>query len=145
MVRPTPARRARPLPWIAIAGIVAAVVGVMVVLTLYLPALQAARQGNRVQVDDLTIRMEAHPDRAFAHGVDLDLSVEPAVGEEARVDVLPTMPTMGSMTATTQVTRTGPGTYRAVADLGMGGLWQVQVTVARAGRSDAVARFRLNA
>lgn len=136
----------RPVSWAVVAGAVVLVVAAMAFLTLYLPAAQAARQGNVVRVDGLTVRMSAQPDQAYSHGVDLDLAIEPVLESGALVDVAPFMPTMGSMLAQVgSVRQVGPSAYRAVADLGMGGLWQVQVTIHRPGQRDAVAHFRLNA
>jgi hypothetical protein len=138
-------RAARPLPWPLLFAAVLAVLGLLAFLTLYLPARQAAARGNTVRVQDLTIRLAAQPDPAFAHGVDLDVAVEPAPGAEASVDIQAMMPTMGNMTAETAgVAALGGGAYRAVADLGMAGLWEVRVVVHRPGQADATARFRLN-
>lgn len=120
-------------------------VGLLAFFTLYLPALQASRQGNVVRVQGLTVRMSAQPDAAYSHGVDLDVVIDPPLEAEASVEVAPMMLTMGHMPAVTSLRQVGPGAYRAVSDLGMGGLWRVQVTVHRPGQQDAVARFRLNA
>ena len=129
-----------------VAGVVLLLVGLMALLTLYLPALQAARQGNVVHVQDLTLHLTAQPDQAYQHGVDLELTVEPPLDGSASVDLLPSMPSMGNMRAETfGVQRLASGAYQSTADLGMGGLWDVQVLVRRPGRQDAVAHFRLNA
>ena len=136
----------KPLPWPVVAGAVVAIVGLMGLLTLYLPALHAARQGNVVHVQDLTLRLSAQPDQAYQHGVDLELTVDPSLNGAASVELLPSMPSMGNMRAQTfGVQRLPSGVYRSTADLGMGGLWDVQVLVRRPGRQDAVAHFRLNA
>ena len=129
-----------------VAGAVVMIVGLMGLLTFYLPALHAARQGNVVHVQDLTLRLSAQPDQAYQHGVDLELTVEPPLDGSANVELQPSMPSMGNMRADTfGVRRLASGAYRSTADLGMGGLWDVRVLVRRPGRQDAVAHFRLNA
>jgi hypothetical protein len=134
------------MPWALVAVLVLAVLAGLAFFTLYLPARQAAIAGNTVHVQDLTVRLTAQPNAAHPHGVDLDLAVEPPLAAGAAVDVTPTMPAMGNMTARLSgLTSTAPGAYRASADLGMGGLWQVRVTIRRPGQPDAVAHFRLNA
>jgi hypothetical protein len=129
-----------------VAAVVVLVVGAMAFLTLYLPAAHAARQGNVVRIDGLTVRMSAQADPAYNHGVDLDFAIEPPLDPSASVEVAPVMPTMGNMFArVASVSQVDPGAYVAVADLGMGGLWQVQVRVRRPGQRDTIAHFRLNA
>ena len=141
-----PRATSRPLPWPVVAAAALAIIGGLAFLTVYLPALQAARQGNVVRVQDLTLRLSAQPDGAYQHGVALEVAVDPPLASCAGVELAPSMPTMGSMRAeTSAVHQTGPGSCGIVADLGMGGLWQVQVTVHRPVRPAAVARFRLNA
>jgi hypothetical protein len=140
-VRPAAASR-RPLSWPVVGIVVAALVAVLAVLTLYLPA----REANVVRVQDLTVRLTAQPNQAYHHGIGLNVLVEPDLPSDAWLEVTPTMPTMGNMqAATTNVTRSGAGEYAAVSDLGMAGLWQVAVIIHRPGRSDAVARFRVTA
>ena len=136
----------RPLPWPVVAAFVAGVLGLLLLFTVYLPARHAASQGNSVRVQDLTISVSAAPAPASAHGVDLAVAIQPVPEDGASVEVLPAMPVMGSMHAeSVDVRPAGPGAYRAQADLGMGGLWEVQVTVRRPGRAAATAHFRLNA
>jgi hypothetical protein len=80
------------------------------------------------------------------HGVSLDVGIDPPLADDASVQLALTMPTMGNMSAqATSAQRTRVSHFQASADLGMGGLWQVQLTVQRPGRPDVVARFRLNA
>ena len=137
---------AKPLPWAVVVGLAALAVAALGFFTLYLPARQTAQHGNVVRVDGLTVRLTAQPDAAYSHGVDLDVTIDPAPGSGTAVEVTPSMPTMGNMVANvTSLRQSGPGAYRAVSDLGMGGLWEVQVTVHRPGQRDAVGRFRVNA
>ncbi len=123
-----------------------AVVGALVLLTVYLPARRAAAQGNTVVVDGMSVRLSAGPDRTYEHGVSLEVTIAPEPGSDAVVQLAPCMPTMGNMAADVgPVSKVAPGVYRGSADLGMAGLWQVQVVIQRPGLPDAVARFRLNA
>lgn len=128
------------------AAAVIGLVGLMAFLTLYLPALQARRQGNLVHAHGLTFRLSAQPNFAYRHGVELELAISPPLDALATVEMRPSMPSMGSMRAQVSgLHQLAPGRYQAAADLGMGGLWEVQVLVHRPGQPDTVARFRLNA
>jgi hypothetical protein len=121
---------------------VTAALGVLGLLTVYLPA----RQGNVVHVQDMTVRLTAEPGAGGEHVVDLAIAIEPPPGKDATIEVIPTMPTHSNMGAnSTQWWQAGESAYEAVADLGMSGPWVVAVVIRRPGREDAVARFRLNA
>src|SRR5205823_1535371 len=135
--QPLSASQPKPLPWPLVGGVVLMVLALLAFFTLYLPGRQAAQVGNTVNVQDLTVRVTATPSAAYAHGVEFDVTVDPVPAADAIVEVTPTMPTMGNMAAQLSGLRpTSPGGYHAVADLGMGGLWQVQVTVHRPGQPD---------
>lgn len=139
-------RPVRPLPWPVVAGLVAVVVALLLGLTVYLPARQAAANGNTVHVQDLAIGLSASPDRALPHTAELRVSFQPELPPDAGVELAASMPTMANMPAERiSDAELTAGSYRAVAQLGMAGPWQVLVTVRRPGRPDAIARFRLNA
>lgn len=134
----------RPIPWWFVATFVVVALAVLTFFTLYLPARQTLIQGNTVHIHDLTVQLSAHPSSRLSNGVDMTLDITPAPGANAAVTVTPSMPTMGNMSISAELQEVSPGRYTALADLGMGGQWEISVVISRPGQPDAVAHFRMN-
>ena len=109
------------------------------------PTVTSDREQN---VEGLSVTLSTDPSTPRIGENSIHVTVTEKNGQslsKAKLLLTYTMPMPGMMPATIPMVPTKPGIYEAKANLGMGGQWDLTVTIQRAGQPDVKALFSVMA
>ncbi|MBA2251531.1 MAG: FixH family protein [Nitrospirales bacterium] len=112
------------------------------------PATQVAKASGEKKVGGVTLAWATEPAAPRIGENVVRVSVNGEGGKpvsNAKVHLTYTMPMPGMLPATVPMTRGKDGSYEAKVNLGMGGQWDLTVTVQRAGQADIKETFSVTA